>query len=147
MKSSILLAACTALSLLAGCDSGSNPTQIETKVVSDTVTLNDWFAKKSDIVHGRWLVTTSVDTADMWLFQNGDSVNAVLYWGKSTDWRLSGKLNGGNYELFSNDRKIELYLFPKASKDHLVSKVQVTVIDRSKSPIYVNDQSSAERRL
>ncbi|MBK9577451.1 MAG: hypothetical protein IPO40_10265 [Fibrobacteres bacterium] len=146
MKSSLLLTACTALSLLAGCDSGSSTAPVETKVVRDTVWLyrNDRFAKNDKIANGRWILRSDKDSADMWIFQDSSKVEALVQWTKSTSWSVKGTRNDAGWNLLSKDNQIELLLKITEEKDDKVSKMNVNVWNRATSDMYT---ATLERRL
>lgn len=144
MKSFALLSACTALSLLASCDSGSSPTQVEVQTKHDTILLNDRFARNAKVVHGRWTIKSSTDTADTWIFQDSSKATALVQWGKSSSWTVEGTPTSNGWDLLSADGKIELLLKITEEKDLKVNKMTINVINRNNSDLFT---ATAERRL
>ncbi|HNY32202.1 MAG TPA: hypothetical protein PKO15_15060 [Fibrobacteria bacterium] len=143
MKSSLLLCACTAFSLLASCDSGSSPTQVETVTVRDTLLLNDRFARNAKVVHGRWTIKTSTDSADTWIYQDTNKVTALVQWAKSTSWTLEGTETATGWTLKSKDQEKVMYLKVLEEKDLKVNKLKLTIIANSE---LVAGEPTAERR-
>lgn len=146
MKSFALLSACTALSLLAGCDSGSSPTQVETKTVYDTVYKyrNDRFALGAKVINGRWILRTTNDSADMWIFQDSNKVEALVKWTKASTWNVEGIQTSSGWTLNSDAYQEVLILKVAEEKDMKVNKLKVSIIANSEQ---VPGEFTAERRL
>lgn len=143
MKSSFLLCACTALSLMASCDSGTSPTQVETKTIHDTILLNDRFARNAKVLHGRWTIKTATDSADTWIYQDSNKVTALVQWAKSTSWTLEGSETPTGWTLKSADLEKVMYLKVVEEKDLKVNKLKLTIIANSE---LVPGDPTADRR-